>query len=93
MENVVNIKNHPWFATMDWNKLINKEIHSPFVPKIENDLDTQNFDREFTECSIESEMSSLGDGKKLEGFSFERSPQEMIGEDSLENNVEIKMEI
>lgn len=34
MANVVNIKNHPWFATMDWNKLINKEIHSPFVPKI-----------------------------------------------------------
>lgn len=51
---MANIKNHPWFAPIDWEKLINKEIKPPFMPKIEHDVDTQNFDREFTECSIES---------------------------------------
>ena len=54
MQGVANIKDHPWFSTIDWNRLINQELKAPFIPKLEDDLDTQNFDREFTECSIES---------------------------------------
>ena len=52
MQRVTNIKSHPWFAMIDWNRLINKQIKAPFIPKLEDDLDTQNFDREFTECSV-----------------------------------------
>ena len=52
MENVTNIKNHPWFTTINWGKLILKELKAPFIPKLDNDMDTQNFDREFTQCDI-----------------------------------------
>ena len=52
LANVVNIKNHPWFSTIDWEKLILKELKAPFIPKLDTDMDTQNFDREFTQCDI-----------------------------------------
>eukprot|EP00461_Guttulinopsis_vulgaris_P003866 UN03867 len=28
------IRNHPWFKSVDWQKMYNKEIPSPFVPTI-----------------------------------------------------------
>lgn len=54
LANTQNIKNHSWFGTIDWEKLIQKELKAPFIPKLDNDMDTQNFDREFTQCDIES---------------------------------------
>ena len=48
MKNVEKIKEHPWFETIDWNKLLNKEIKPPFIPKINHEVDVSNFDREFT---------------------------------------------
>lgn len=38
------VKEHPWFADYDWNKLYNKQIKPPFVPKAEDD----NFDANYT---------------------------------------------
>jgi hypothetical protein len=48
MENAGKLKSHPWFSSIDWDKLYNKQAKPFFVPKMENELDTQNFDREFT---------------------------------------------
>lgn len=91
MAGVANIKNHPWFEKIEWDKLLKKELKAPFIPKIEDSIDTQNFDREFTECSIESEMSSYADEKRLSGFSFDRSP---ASQSSPQNDVsEFKMSI
>lgn len=45
-------------------------MKAPFIPKLENQIDTQNFDREFTECDIDSNSGSIQDGNKLEGFSY-----------------------
>lgn len=45
LSNIAEIKNHPWFGTIDWEKLIKKEIKPHFIPKIEDELDIQNFDR------------------------------------------------
>ena len=59
---------------MDWKKLLEKKVRPPFIPKIVHDIDVSNFDREFTECEIESP----GDGSEicndLPDFSYERSP-------------------
>ena len=33
-----------------------------------------NFNRQFTECEVESQCSSFSDANTLEGFSFEKSP-------------------
>jgi serum/glucocorticoid-regulated kinase 2 len=42
------IKNHPFFATIDFELLIKKKINAPFKPEISNKLDVQNFDEDFT---------------------------------------------
>lgn len=46
--NILDIKNHPFFAGLDWEKLAKKDISAPFKPLITNDLDTSNFADEFT---------------------------------------------
>ena len=30
---------HPWFAEVDWNKLIKREITAPYLPKISSEGD------------------------------------------------------
>ena len=42
---------HPFFRDVDWNLLHDKKIPPPFVPHIANELDTSNFDPEFTNAS------------------------------------------
>ena len=41
---VDDILNHPWFSSIDFDKLVNKDIKAPRVPKIKNPLDASNFD-------------------------------------------------
>ncbi|KAM5544963.1 hypothetical protein V8D89_001074 [Ganoderma adspersum] len=36
---------HPWFAEVDWKKLLNREITAPYLPKIANDGDASAFER------------------------------------------------
>eukprot|EP00559_Dactyliosolen_fragilissimus_P008241 CAMPEP_0184858102 /NCGR_PEP_ID=MMETSP0580-20130426/3209_1 /TAXON_ID=1118495 /ORGANISM="Dactyliosolen fragilissimus" /LENGTH=807 /DNA_ID=CAMNT_0027354045 /DNA_START=336 /DNA_END=2759 /DNA_ORIENTATION=+ len=40
----VDIRNHPWFAVIDFDKLLNKQIPTPWVPQIKNSTDASNFD-------------------------------------------------
>eukprot|EP00956_Cyclotella_meneghiniana_P030281 scaffold75720_cov67-Cyclotella_meneghiniana.AAC.4 len=40
----MDIKNHPFFEEIDWNKLGKKELKVPFTPKIKDPLDGSNFD-------------------------------------------------
>ncbi len=39
---------HPFFASIDFVKMENREAPPPFVPKIKDDTDTGNFDPYFT---------------------------------------------
>lgn len=47
-EGVEELKRHPFFASIDWNKLYNKEIEPPFKPAVSKADDTFYFDQEFT---------------------------------------------
>ena len=38
------IKSHPWFAGVDYDAFLRKEVKAPFVPVIRDDLDVSNFD-------------------------------------------------
>lgn len=49
IDGVNDIKKHPFFKGIDFIKLKNKEIPAPFIPELKNDLDTSNFDTEFTD--------------------------------------------
>jgi hypothetical protein len=33
------VKNHPFFKGIDWDKLYNKELEPPFVPKVASPTD------------------------------------------------------
>lgn len=43
-----NIRAHPFFSSIDWNKLERKQVTPPFIPKTDDD-DTKYFDTMFTD--------------------------------------------
>ncbi|TFK27061.1 AGC/Akt protein kinase [Coprinopsis marcescibilis] len=46
------LKEHPFFKSIDWQLLSNKQVTPPFKPVVESDESTNNFDPEFTEADI-----------------------------------------
>jgi len=42
------LKEHSFFKDLNWDDLAAKKIPAPFVPRINNELDTSNFSEEFT---------------------------------------------
>lgn len=71
------VKNHPFFADIDWDKLAKREIKPPFVPKIrvnkDGALQTNNFDPEFTQMPVFSleNKSKLKEHRKFSGFTYD----------------------
>jgi serum/glucocorticoid-regulated kinase 2 len=68
------VRNHPWFEDVNWKALYEMKYDAPFVPKINDDNDLQNFDPEFTEMPVNS--MSMGESgnknyKNYEGFTYE----------------------
>ena len=55
---MVEVKTHPFFASVDWKALASKQIEPPFKPKVESEIDTSNFDPEFTQQLPEDSLPS-----------------------------------
>jgi len=75
-DDVEEIKRHGFFATMDWARLLRKEIVPPYTPKVkENEADTSLFEKQFTDEPVvdsyvpESHMNP-NDSDKFVGFTF-----------------------
>ncbi len=47
-----DIKSHPFFRSIDWDKLYRMEIDPPYNPNVSGDLDLQHFDPEFTRETV-----------------------------------------
>lgn len=65
---------HPWFAGVDWDMILRKQIKPPFKPKLQSDTDLRYIPDEFTSIdvrgSVESSITdSLMDGDWLD-FSY-----------------------
>jgi serum/glucocorticoid-regulated kinase 2 len=45
---IEEIKNHPFFAGIDFDLILQKKIPAPFIPDLQNGTDVQYFDEEFT---------------------------------------------
>ena len=43
-DGVKDIKEHKWFAGVEWVKLYNLECTAPYIPKVAGEGDTSNFD-------------------------------------------------
>ncbi|XP_020249658.1 serine/threonine-protein kinase 38-like [Asparagus officinalis] len=61
--NVEEIKAHPWFEGIQWDKLY--QIEAVYIPEVNHELDTRNFDK-FDEARLENEKQiplkpALGD--------------------------------
>ena len=48
IEGADEIKRHPWFKDINWERLVEKQVTPPFIPKVKTARDTGNFDEEFT---------------------------------------------
>jgi RAC serine/threonine-protein kinase len=67
----VAIKAHPYFANIDWDKLVNKELKPPYIPPVKSDLSTDMIDPSFT-----GEDATLSVNEKSE---LSRAEQENFG--------------
>ena len=75
-KSVNDIKNHPFFKGIDFDKVLKKEYEAPFKPNLESDTDLKYFDRFFTEMPISTENKENGNSNdsnelKLDGFSYQ----------------------
>lgn len=50
---------HPFFSDVDWKALGRKALVPPFKPKLKGELDTSNFDPEFTNALASGNAGSL----------------------------------
>lgn len=72
-EGVEELKRHPFFASIDWNKLYSKEIEPPFKPAVSKADDTFYFDQEFTTRTPRDSPGvppSANAHEMFKGFSF-----------------------
>ncbi|ORZ01427.1 kinase-like domain-containing protein [Syncephalastrum racemosum] len=70
-----HIKQHPFFESIDWRKLLQKKMQPPFKPSVESAYDTTNFDEEFTsEQPLESVVDESQISKTMQeqfaGFTY-----------------------
>lgn len=72
-----NVKRHPFFKSIDWEKLLNKELDPPFVPKVANKNDTSQIDKVFTDEAPKDSLpehslsETLARENNFDGFTFE----------------------
>lgn len=55
---VQELMDHPWFSSIDWKKLENREIKSPYKPVIDDERDVKYFNTEFTQMKLSPEILS-----------------------------------
>ncbi|KAF9221905.1 Pkinase-domain-containing protein [Gyrodon lividus] len=66
------LKEHPFFSSVDWKALSMKQVTPPFKPVVESDESTANFDPEFTTADIRE----VGNGLDGSGSPDEEDPSE-----------------
>ena len=70
-----DIKNHPWFACIDWEKLCKREMIPPFKPMVHGKEDVGNIDNEFLQevptVTPTLEGKPIVNQELFDGFSFD----------------------
>jgi serine/threonine protein kinase len=55
---VSEIKNHPFFSTINWSDIENHCVNPPYEPPVKDDLDTCLIDKEFMNEAVDNDMVS-----------------------------------
>ncbi|RHY24967.1 hypothetical protein DYB32_008589 [Aphanomyces invadans] len=68
---VNDIKTHPFFATIDWDKLMLRQVPAPFNPcaTLASNDETKNFEADFTKM----QLHSVPDASNMQGSSYRAS--------------------
>lgn len=75
LNDLEDIKNHPFYEGFDWEKLMRKEIEVAFKPQVKSADDSSNFDQTFTSEPVVDSLaapSSLVNGTDFNGFTFDQ---------------------
>lgn len=59
MQSILEIKTHPWFASVNWEALLKKQYKAPFVPVMKSSADFSYYESKFTELPVESFAESF----------------------------------
>uniref|UniRef100_A0A670IF68 non-specific serine/threonine protein kinase n=1 Tax=Podarcis muralis TaxID=64176 RepID=A0A670IF68_PODMU len=103
-DGVEEIKRHPFFSTIDWNKLYRREINPPFKPATGRPEDTFYFDPEFTAKTPKDSPGippSANAHQLFRGFSFvaiatddeSQAMQTSVGHSIFTDGYEVKQDI
>ena len=70
-----NVKKHPFFKSIDWEKLEKKELEPPFKPKVKSSTDISQIDTAFTaekpqDSLVEDSLSETVKKEAFDGFTF-----------------------
>jgi serum/glucocorticoid-regulated kinase 2 len=83
-KDVEELQVHPFFASIDWDKMLRKEIDPPYKPKVKTgDTDVSNFDNTFvSEPVVDSfvEDPKLSDNGGFDGFTFVTQGDKLKGD-------------
>ena len=89
INDAADVKSHPFFAGIDWDKLVALQIPAPFKPAVsEGQLDTTNVDEEFKRETpkdtpvTQSTLAAQG-GVNFPGFSFAAPDSNLAAQPSL----------
>ena len=55
----MEIKEHPFFSSIDWELLEKKQITPPYDPNVKDNLDLKHFSTEFTTQNVPGESLSF----------------------------------
>ncbi|XP_022106098.1 protein kinase C iota type-like isoform X1 [Acanthaster planci] len=80
-----DVTSHPFFKTIDWERLGSRQVTPPYKPRLESERDLEHFDPQFTEEPVQltpddQRMVSRIDQSEFEGFEYV-NPLLMSGEE------------
>ena len=81
---IENIKKHFYFNNVNWEDYRNKKINTPFIPKLKNEFDLSNFDKQFTLEDVfedddnENEIEVKIPDDEYENFTYENKEYKEI---------------
>ncbi|CAM9553864.1 unnamed protein product [Ascophyllum nodosum] len=87
-QDALEVQKHPFFAPLDWDRIMRREVPPPWEPTVVGSLDTSQFDREFTSMPIfspDQRENKLGhsltsEDDTFEGFTFVDSSSHLFNQ-------------
>ncbi|KAM4580098.1 serine/threonine-protein kinase Sgk2b [Odontesthes bonariensis] len=78
---IEELRDHPFFAFINWDDLVAKKLRPPFIPKVSGPCDISYIDPEFTQqpvpASVNERVQAAGASAAFPGFSF-MNPAEYV---------------